>query len=99
MNLNKIEALCLANSTNLSQLERDCSLANATIRRWANGSPNVENLIKVANYFDVSLDYLAGREQYDMPTHALDRAHQYASLPPEKQRLVDIYLSVLEVQQ
>lgn len=53
-----IEALCKERGTNISQLERNVGLANATIRRWSNSSPTVENLKKVADYFGVTVDEL-----------------------------------------
>jgi len=41
------------------KVERDCGLANATIRRWETQSPRLESVITVANYLQVSIDYLA----------------------------------------
>lgn len=41
------------------KVERDCGLANATIRRWETQSPRLESVISVANYLQVSIDYLA----------------------------------------
>lgn len=42
----------------VKQLERDCDLANATIRRWQTQTPNVESVRRVAERLNVSLDYL-----------------------------------------
>jgi len=53
-----IEALCKSRGTNLSRLERDVGLSNATIRRWASSSPSVDNLKLVADYFGVTIDEL-----------------------------------------
>lgn len=53
-----IEALCKKNGTNIARLEREVGLANATIRRWTNSSPTVENLKLVADFFGVSMDEL-----------------------------------------
>ena len=39
-------------------------MGNGTISRWRNSSPNTEKLQKIADYFNVSMDYLLGREQY-----------------------------------
>lgn len=58
MILANIEALCKQRNTNISQLERDVGLSNATVRRWASCSPTVENLKKVADYFGVTVDDL-----------------------------------------
>ena len=39
-------------------------IAQPSYIRYENGSaqPSLENLVKLADYFDVSLDYLLGRE-------------------------------------
>ena len=59
----RIEELCKEQGTNVSKLERDCGLANATIRRWKESSPSVDKLTKVADCLGVTLDYLAGRNE------------------------------------
>ena len=66
MKLDRILELCNAEGSNLSRLERDCGLSNAVIRRWKNSSPSAENLQKVADHFGVSVDYLLGRQGYDI---------------------------------
>ena len=41
-------------------------IAQPSYIRYENGSaePSLENLIKIADYFDVSVDYLLGRADY-----------------------------------
>lgn len=41
-------------------------MAQPSYIRYENGSaePNLENLVKLADYFDVSVDYLLGRKEY-----------------------------------
>lgn len=58
MIFSNIESRCAERGINISQLERNVGLANATIRRWANSSPTVENLKKVADYFGCTIDEL-----------------------------------------
>jgi len=58
----RIEDLCKQQGTNVSKLERECGLANATIRRWKESSPSVDKLAKVADCLGVTIDYLVGRE-------------------------------------
>lgn len=58
MLLENIEALCAKHNTNLSKLEKDLELGNATIRRWDESSPRLATLEKVARYFGVGLDEL-----------------------------------------
>jgi transcriptional regulator with XRE-family HTH domain len=63
----KICETCREKGTNVSELERRCGLANATIRRWRTSSPSVDNLAKVADALEVSIDYLLGRVPESAP--------------------------------
>ena len=58
----KIKMLADSKKTNFAEIERNIGLSNGQIRRWDSSSPKVENVQKVADYFDVSVDYLLGRE-------------------------------------
>ena len=42
-----------------------CGLSKNTVRRYENGQrePSVQSLIALADFFDVSIDYLIGREK------------------------------------
>lgn len=48
---------------NQSDLARSLSVAKQTVSNWENGNrkPDSDMLIKIADYFDVSVDYLLGR--------------------------------------
>ncbi len=49
--------------TNFKQLERDCGIVNGTIRRCDEKSPGLDKIYKVADFLQISLDYLVyGRE-------------------------------------
>ena len=98
MLLDKIRALCEENKTNITKLERDCGLANATIRRWENASPTVENLTKVADHFGVSLDFFLGRDVYLLSAEAQRYAKQFDALPEEKKQLAMAYMGVVQAQ-
>lgn len=54
---NKVAELCKKNSISIAKLEKECGLGNATIRGWKNSSPNLANLKKVADYFNVPIEY------------------------------------------
>ena len=60
----KIRALARQRDLSLPQLEQELGLGNGTISRWRSSSPNTEKLQKIADYFNVSMDYLLGRKQY-----------------------------------
>lgn len=59
---NRIKGLCLKKGITISKLETDLSFGNSSIKKWEKvSSPSVDKIIKVASYFDVSVDYLLGR--------------------------------------
>lgn len=94
----RIQQLCEANNTSITRLERDCGLANATIRRWEAASPSVENLAKVADHFGVSVDYLLGRGIYALSAEAQQYAKDFDGLSNEKKQLAMAYMGVVQAQ-
>jgi len=56
----------LRKSRNLTQAEfaKIFNIATGTIGMWESGKrePNYEMIVKIADYFDVSVDYLLGRD-------------------------------------
>ena len=54
----RLQAIVKERGTNFKQLEVDCGLGNGVIRRWDVQSPRLDKLVKVADYLNVSLDYL-----------------------------------------
>lgn len=57
----RIKYLCDERKTNFAEVERKTGISNGQIRRWENSSPKIENVQKVADFFNVSVDYLLGR--------------------------------------
>lgn len=94
----KIKALCAEHKTNITKLERDCGLANATIRRWEFNTPNIDSLVKVADHFGVSVDYLLDRGAYSLSDAAQEYARQFDELPEEKKHLAMAYMGVVKAQ-
>lgn len=50
------------------QISQQLKISRSTIATYKNGSviPNAKNLLKIADYFGVSTDYLLGREGYEI---------------------------------
>lgn len=63
--VNRIKALCKSRNTTITELERDLSFGKSTISKWKDSFPSSDKLITVANYFDVSVDFLLGRHIND----------------------------------
>lgn len=57
----RIKSLCTEKKITVTELERKLNFANSSIRKWDTQSPSAERLNKVADYFDVSVDYLLGK--------------------------------------
>ncbi len=60
--VDRIRALANQRDMSLPQLEVELGLGNGTISRWRSSSPNTDKLQKIADYFNVSMDYLLGRD-------------------------------------
>lgn len=54
----KVATLCRNNNLTITKLERECKIGNGTVRGWKNSSPSIENLKKVADYFNITVDEL-----------------------------------------
>lgn len=59
--VDKIKFLCKEKKITIAELERKVGISNGQIRKWDNSIPGVDRLRLVADYFDVSIDYLLGR--------------------------------------
>ena len=54
------------NNLTQRQMAEYLKIAQPSYIRYENGSsePSLDNLVKIADYFDVSVDYLLGRSEY-----------------------------------
>ena len=66
--VDKIRALCSERTITIAELERNLGLGAGTVSRWDTRVPGIDKVQKVAEYFDVSTDYLLGRS--DVPKWA-----------------------------
>jgi transcriptional regulator with XRE-family HTH domain len=58
-----IKRLCKEQKITIAELERRIQLSNGQIRKWENQTPGIDKIQKVADYFNVSIDYLLGRTE------------------------------------
>ena len=61
--LYRIKDLASQRKVSLAEVEREAGLSSGSITKWDKSSPKAESLQKVADYFDVSTDYLLGRTE------------------------------------
>lgn len=57
----RIKELCDSKKVTFAEVERSIGLSNGQIRRWDKVSPRTSTLEKVADYFQVSIDFLLSR--------------------------------------
>lgn len=58
--VSRIKTLCTEHHMSIRRLEEDLGFGTSTIKKWENSSPSVDKIIKIAEYYDVSVDYLLG---------------------------------------
>ena len=72
--IDMILELLSATNTSAYRLTKDLGLSNSAISDWKSGKakPSLDAIIKIANYFNVSADFLMGRQR-DSHTSAILR--------------------------
>lgn len=54
--------MCIESGTKPNPVAKAIGLSTAICTRWKNGTvPNADILLKISDYFDVSVDYLLGK--------------------------------------
>ncbi|HET1822179.1 TPA: helix-turn-helix transcriptional regulator [Streptococcus pneumoniae] len=66
--LDRIRSLANDRKVTLAELERNLNFSNGSLRKWETSTPSGDKIEKIADYFNVSTDYLLGRT--DNPTIA-----------------------------
>lgn len=71
----RIKELCKRSGISVNRLESIVGMSQYSITRWKNSSsPTVDKLLRVAQYFHVSLDYLVGQTDVSSPNPAIQAA-------------------------
>lgn len=69
MNTKNLYALVTASPKSQNAIAQDLGLSQQRLNNYVNGQrePDFDTAIKIAEYFHVSLDYLAGKERTEPP--------------------------------
>lgn len=59
----RLKFLCDKQGISVNELEEKIGIGKNSLYSWKKNIPKGSNLLKVADYFDVSTDYLLGREE------------------------------------
>ncbi|MGG1879104.1 helix-turn-helix transcriptional regulator [Paenibacillus cisolokensis] len=85
----RLKQLCDAQGISINKLEEKLDLSKNTLYSWKKNTPKGSNLIKVADHFKVSTDYLLGRT--DIPDPAPSNTPEWATA--KDKRDLEKYLS------
>jgi transcriptional regulator with XRE-family HTH domain len=66
--LERVQKLLDEKGLSIKQAERESGLSNATIRKWDTQNPSLDSIVKLANYLQVSVDYLAQGKEVCAPS-------------------------------
>lgn len=88
--------LCNSKGTKPNPVGKKVGVASSTITQWKNGSiPNGETLIKIADYFDCSVDYLLGRNLVSTKQEKSPSSY----LTENEQKIIDVFKNLNNTQQ
>ncbi|HBC2593264.1 TPA: helix-turn-helix transcriptional regulator [Enterococcus faecalis] len=62
-----IKELAKQKKLSIRQLEMNLGYSNGYLAKWRVNTPNSDELSRIADYFNVSVDYLLGRELKEAP--------------------------------
>jgi transcriptional regulator with XRE-family HTH domain len=77
----RVKKLADGQKISLKELALKLDMGENSIYRWKDKIPTTENLQKVADYFDVSTDYLLGRTDVKRPLSEKEEFEAFAKNP------------------
>ena len=76
MFFDKVEELCKAKNVKITPLVVSLGMSRGNIAKWREGAvPSADVLLKFAEYFGVTTDYLLDKGQKEMPTIQKNDGH------------------------
>ena len=91
--LDRIKDLCKQSNISIAELERNLGFGNGSIRKWDTSSPSISNVLKVADYFDVTIQCIV--DEKPLSKEAIELAAQFDLMSDKQQSLIKCYLSVI----
>ena len=95
--------LCIRKNTKPNPVSKELNISSGVVTKWKTGSiPNGETLLKIADYFNCSVDYLLGRSEELCGSSLSEKEKRLVSNyrnKPEMQSAVDKLLGIEEISQ
>lgn len=83
----RIKKLCEEKKITIAELERKTGISNGQVRKWDKTTPGSDKLTLIADYFDVSVDYLLGRTDKKRYYDLTDKDEQ--DIQKELKKIID----------
>lgn len=80
-----IKDLCYEKGISVGTLEKQLGFGNGSIYRWDKNSPTIEKVTKVADYFNISVDYLLGKTN-QKPAAVMNKNNNTTNLTARDQK-------------
>lgn len=88
----RIQALCKEKGISVNKLEKDLGFGTGYVSKLGKSTPNTAKIKLIADYFNVSVDYLMTGEESsitdDMVSEHIELISKWVRLSPEKQKAV-----------
>lgn len=70
----------------MQQLANELKTTKSSVNMWENGNaiPREQTLVKIANYFNVSIDHLYGLDKQDLQLHRAQQLQKKTNIRAEK---------------
>ena len=86
----RVQELCKKNSISVSELEKTLGFGNGYISKLGQSTPNTSKIKLIADYFNVSIDYIiTGEEKHPIPV---------PKMTDEYYKLISIYSNLSETE-
>lgn len=92
---NKIKTLCKEKGISIHAMEKDLGFGGGTVSRWKNSNPGLEKILKIANYLDVSVEFLTNFKANEKGTRTERIYKKISLLDSKKMEQLEAYLDIL----
>lgn len=84
----RVKELCEQNHISINKLENELGFSNYSIGKWRNDvSPTIDKIARIAAYFHISIDYIAGVSDIKTPADSLIQDQDMVSLQRAREKL------------